>query len=173
MIIFEEQFDLNHKEKELVNFILGDEFPWFFQKTTNDNLMMMSHVLMNRHPENLPIRGVQNSYYASHFENIMTKICKKHDVKINNVLRMAINNTHHFPIQHGDIHTDHSFPHNNFIWYMNKFNEGDTYLFDEHKTLSQTIIAKQNKVAMFLGGPHAQGFCAPYENRIVFVGTFN
>lgn len=175
-MFLESKIELDTDENELIKFVLGDCFPWYLfnQLEHTEKYKVFCHSLMKREGNNLPTRGIQNSNLLEPFENIFNKFCQKNNIQVNNVLRMAFNNTWHCDDKHSDIHTDHDFPHHNFLWYLNDFTEGSTYIFeDDKKTIKHEIKAEKNKIAIFEGNPHAQGFCSPYQNRVVFVATFN
>ena len=169
-MLFETKIDLDEKEQEFIDFVLGNNFPWFFEKTTSEKYMMFGHALMARNKNNLPETGEVNSTFFDNFQFLFNKVCEKNKIKVNTILRMAINNTYHSCEKMGEIHTDHDFPHYNFLWYLNDFTEGSTFIFDEKKEIE--IKAEKNKVVIFDGKPHAQGFCLPHENRVCFVTTF-
>ena len=86
---------------------------------------------------------------------------------------MALNCTTYDSSEYGDIHEDHCFPHNNFLFYLNDFTGGPTYIFDNEKNLIKTTCVGKYKGVFFGGEKHAAGFCKPQEERIVFVVTFN
>jgi hypothetical protein len=171
-MFLETKIDLTNDEQKFVDFVLGNEFPWFFQEATSKKYKTFTHTLMNRNKQGLQQTGEINSQTFDFFKGLFNKVCSNNKIKVNSILRMAINNTHYFPEKWGDIHTDHDFPHYNFLWYMNDFSNGSTYLFDKFGTQTKEIKANKNKVVVFDGSLHAQGFCAPHENRICFVTTF-
>ena len=171
-MFLETKIDLNEQEKELIKFVLSFDMPWYF--SNQDVYPFFRHTLMNRNKEDLPIKGDINSDLYSHFESIFLRVCKENNIEINNILRMALNNTYFFKDKHNDIHKDHAFPHHNFLWYINDFTNGSTYLFEnDKKTMKKEIKSEKNKITIFDGGYHAQGFCNDYENRIVLIATFN
>jgi hypothetical protein len=57
--------------------------------------------------------------------------------------------------------------------YLNKFDAGDTWLFDEQRNVEAIIKAEVDKFVVFDGGMHANGFCKPQQTRFVFVATFD
>jgi translation initiation factor RLI1 len=56
--------------------------------------------------------------------------------------------------------------------YVNNFSNGNTYIFNEHDEIIKESIQDKDKFIVFSGEPHAQGFCAPGEMRIVLAYTF-
>jgi hypothetical protein len=165
----------NLEQQQLLDFILGNEFPWFLTVTTT-NYKMFCHELMNRpdiENKNNNIKGRINSYIYQPMEDIFLKLCNKNNIEVNTIFRAAINNTTHYTKKYGDIHDDHYFPHKQFIWYLNDFTDAPTYLFDDEDNLVKTTNVGKNKIVIFDNQRHAQGFCAPNENRIAVVFTFN
>ena len=67
-MILEKIIEFNKQEQELLDFVCGVNFPWFFQKSTNKNLMFFGHTLMNRNSEELPIEGEINSELYKNFK---------------------------------------------------------------------------------------------------------
>ena len=176
-MLLEKKINLDNKENKLIDLVMGVTFPWFlmYQLSNLQKYKFFGHMLMARfEPRDIAARGIPNSILFERFEKIFINFCNENNIKVNNILRMALNNTWHYDDKHGDIHVDHDFPHYNFIWYINDFTKGSTYIYEkDYKTLKKEIKAEKNKVVVFGGEPHAQGFCNPYENRIVFVATFN
>ena len=106
---------------------------------------------------------------------------------------MNINMSFYNSAKHADLHVDHDFPHKVMILYLNNAS-GNTLIFNEtfkekkqpqidyesnwykiqkEHTLKHTIVPKKNKVAFFDGiNYHAQEFCKPNEERIIFICTF-
>lgn len=165
----------NPAQQEVIDFIFGLKFAWYRSQTTND-FMMYSHVLMDRPDREIKtnaVRGTINSDVYQYVEPIFLDICKANNVEVNTIFRANVNSTSHHNLKHGDIHDDHDFPHKQFIWYLNDFTDGPTYLFDENDKLEKTTAVGKNKIAIFSGQRHAQGFCAPNEDRVVMVFTFN
>ena len=179
-MLLEKKINLNNKENKLIDLVLGFSFPWYLMNQIGEKTKykFFGHVLMARAKNssgiNIPERGIPNSNFCERFEKIFINFCNENNIKVNNILRMGLNNTWHFEGMHSEIHTDQDFPHYNFLWYLNDFTEGSTYIYEEdYKTLKKEIKAEKNKVVVFGGEPHASGFCGPYENRVVFVATFN
>jgi len=88
---------------------------------------------------------------------------------------MSFNLTFSDPSRHGDPHRDHpEFPHKVMIIYLNDFDGGVTYLFDEAQMkVTETITPAKNRFVVFDGDLHAQGFCRPQQHRLVLVATFD
>ena len=170
----ETEFVPNKEEAELIDFAINSaEFPWYFQESTDKKYMFFGHSFLKRNNDVHGAEGQINSQYYPAFVNIFLKICKENNVKVNSILRGALNATSYLPDKYGNIHIDHDFPHNNFILYLNNFTGAPTYIFNENKELIKTTAVGKNKAVFFSGEPHAQGFCAPHEHRFVLVFTFN
>lgn len=169
MILREGIVELYDDERSFISYVKSDSFPWYHIKAT-DNFTAMSHLLMMRPDE--PVRGTQNSPHLPAAEALFLRICGDNHVEVKCIHRIAFNLTFADPSPHGDIHLDHLFPHKNFILYLNKFDGGDTYIFNDGAEIIDTIKQQENKFAFFDGDLHAQGFCKPQQNRILMVATF-
>lgn len=161
--------ELYDDEKSFIAYVKSNDFPWYHIKST-DNFTAMSHLVMMRPDE--PVRGAQNSPHLPAAEDLFLRICGDNYIDVKCVHRIAFNLTFADPSPHGDIHLDHMFPHKNFILYLNKFDGGDTYLFNEDAEIIETIKQEENKFVVFGGDLHAQGFCNPQQHRILMVVTF-
>lgn len=169
MIILEKIHTLTDEETQTLNFFLGNDFPLYYISTT-PNYYEFVHTFMLA---NNGLEGKENSPWASRVKSIFHRFCESNDIKYDTILRAAVNcSVHKIGIDgkpYGDIHVDHKFTHYNFIMYLNDCS-GDTYLFDGNSV--KQIEPRKNKVAIFKGIDHAQGFCKMYERRVVLVVTF-
>jgi len=160
------------KQEEIFNFVRGTTFPWYLQQAT-DNYRYFGHHLKMRHEPDVCIPGTINSEHHDFFESLFEQICQENDVDLNIIYRMALNCTYYDPSEYGDIHEDHFFPHKNFLFALNDFTGGPTYIFDNENNLIKTTSVGKYKGVFFGGEKHAAGFCQPQEERIIFVATFN
>jgi hypothetical protein len=171
-MLIENTLSLTEEQQSFLSVVCSSNFPWFFQESS-EGFSTFSHTLMNRNKEVVQKPGDINSEYYSISESIFLKFCRENNIHVNGILRAAFNNTYHYPVLHDNIHVDHTgFEHNNFIFYVNTFNNGYTYLFDYENKLTKQITPVKHKGVVFNGVPHAQGFCDPFQNRIVMVFTF-
>jgi hypothetical protein len=171
MFFLETKITPTVKQQKLIQDVFGGRLPWYHEKSTS-NYKFFSHVLMARNENLLPLPGVKLSSLFESFENIFIQICQENNIKNPIILRASINNTYHYSDVMGDVHIDHAFPHYNMIWYLDD-DTGSTYIFDKKKeNIIKKIEPKKNKVIIFSGEPHAQGFCKVNENRTVVVFTF-
>ena len=156
-------------EKEIVN---SKSFPFYWndnQTYNNDDLPFFGHCLKHRDfPEQI------NSSYYLFFENILKRFCKKHKLKIKQVLRGAVNLTTPLNIKTGVIHKDHEIKCKQFILYLTDSKEGYTYLYDNKHKLVKKIKAKKYKIACFDDQPHSSGYPSHEEKRrLIVILTFN
>ncbi len=197
-IILEKIIELNESEKGLLSQVEGNYFPWYYYNITQ-NYMIYSHNLIIRieyedskdfNPEHTSLlknlfssevdnfknfdhtKGRDNSEYAGAFKKLFYRICEENDIAVNNICRMAINASHYDKTKYTDIHIDHSFKHKVFLMYLNDFDAGETYLFDEDDNIIYTIQPQKYKAVIFNGIKHANSFCLPGQKRLVFVATF-
>ena len=171
MIITENNVELTQVHEDFLKFVLSADFPWFYQES-NANNMMVCHPLMIRDEDKQPVTGKINSTLFSFAEEIFKSFCKKQNIKVNTIFRAAFNCTWRTSESHTGIHTDHNFPHYNFILYLNDAS-GDTVIFDKDNQEVLRIKPEKHKAVVFSGEPHAQECCAIDERRVVMVVTFN
>lgn len=171
MILREGWCNFNEEELEFLFFVGSGKFPWFLGYTTK-NFPGITHTLIDRTDEQSP--GIPNSPFAEQAEKMFRRICADNNITVRTIYRMAFNTTFADPSKHGDPHVDHpDFPHKNLLIYINKFDDGETYLLNEDFSIKQVIESGIDKFAVFDGCLHAQGFCKPQQVRQVFVTTFD
>ena len=177
-IFYEKIQVLLPEEQQFLDLVFGNNFPFFLQasETNSSYKDVWGHVLMKRHPANLPENGVINSDYFQNALNIFLRFCKENAIEVQKILRAAVNVTGYSSKKHGFVHIDHEdFEHYNFIMYLNNVG-GSTYFFDGMDEDTANIIAEvtpeTNKVIIFKGQPHAQGHCLEGAYRYVLVFTF-
>lgn len=175
-ILIEKHFELTSEEQAFVDFLMGSDCPYFLQKAYNNseegNMFVWTHALMLRDDQKRPVEGVINSALYEHAYKIFKRFCDENNIKVSTVFRACVNASSHAPLKHSQIHLDHdSFEHNNFLLYMNEVG-GNTYIFNEANDVTHEIVPAKNKVAVFTGRPHAQGFGKQGEYRFVIVFTF-
>jgi hypothetical protein len=172
--------------------ILGNDFPWFYQAETTRifpqgdlvgipdpwSYHYLSHTLVHRSGTGMgqDLVGTVNSKHWMFFQSIFLRTLDTQGIKIDKILRASLNCSFDNNMSWGRPHVDHNFPHQNFIAYLNHFNEGSTYLFESLDPNSQQVAVipgQQGSAAVFSGVPHSQGFCKAGERRVVLVVTFN
>jgi hypothetical protein len=178
---YEKSHSLNDEETAFIDHCLGYNFPYYQVLATDkderiDKQYIFAHTLMkpkiDSDGKNINEEGVVNSPYYYAAIKIFRRFCEENNIPYSKILRAALNVSHHSTYKYGAIHVDHKFPHYNFLMYLNDFTDGNTYIFDDNLDLLEEVIPEKNKVVVFDGKKHAQGFCAPNEKRIVLVVTF-
>lgn len=168
---------LTDKELQFIeDGVLGDSFPWFYQKRSipknkkfsKQSYPFFSHNLMLRAESKGNNPGIINSEFFDMFFNIFNRNCKSHK----HLLRMSLNLTSYNNTEYGDIHVDHDFDHKNMIIYLNKFSNGSTFLFDKNFNKTDEIKSDHNTGCIFPGLLHSQGFCNVGESRLILVATY-
>lgn len=164
---------LTDEDKEFVQFVESDSFPVFRQHSVG-NYSCFTHTLMRRHRLGIPTRGEINSAHYEAAEMLFLNFCDQQNIKVNNIIRAAIN----FNTYEGEgwlpPHVDHDFPHQVFIGYLNEFSNGSTYLFDDDENVIHEFVPKLNDAIVFDGQTkHSASSPKPSEVRIVLVITFD
>lgn len=172
--------------KNIEKLVKDFNFPWYYRPSTLNNFYYNSHALYD------PALGIISTHF-DYFKKIFERLCQINNIKVNKILRMNVNMSFHYSAKHADLHVDHDFPHQTMILYLNNAS-GNTLIFNEtyEKTkgpeidyvrkrhqiqkehvLKHQIVPKKNKVVFFDGiNYHAQEFCNPNEERIIFICTF-
>lgn len=172
-MFLETTFTPNEEQKQFIDLVTDVKFVWNIYLNPvyphNKNHITMIHPVLKRSV--VDGKPIINSSYYYETKDIFDSICEQNNITVDKIYRMAFNISVNHPDKHGGIHVDHEFEHNNFVLYLNDFDGGSTYLFDDDENLTKEIEAKKNK-AVFFQGKHAQGFCKPYQTRAVLVVTF-
>jgi hypothetical protein len=143
---------------------IGEKYPVFMHELVKR---------IEKADPSLPTRN--NSIYTAFFINILEKFTKKHNLKLNRILRAVINVTASIKDGISYIHLDHIFPHSQFILYIGEDVTGDILLYeDDEKTLIKKIKPSNFKIVCFGDGmvPH-QFYYPEIGYRIAVVITFD
>jgi hypothetical protein len=180
-MFLEAKFQPNQEQQVFLNYLLSNYFPWFW----NDSIMTLAdgnkskytsltHCFRKRLDDDRPDWGTPNSEHLHIVESIFWHACMQNNIVPRIIHRSSANLTLHSRDAHTDIHTDHSFPHKNFIMYLNDFSSAPTYVYaDDEQSLVYESKPEKNKFVVFPGLPHASGFCKENERRVVLVVTFS
>ena len=170
MFLIESKIDPDKDEKGFLDFILGPEFPFYYGMTTKNYNTFIHGILIRSGSDS---EGIPASDKAEYWvRRIFDKFCIQNNITYNKLLRACVYSTTYNTGLHGDVHVDHSFPHYNFILYVNDdYTNGETYIYFENDLVK--IKPEKYKAIVFNGVPHAQGFCGVGERRVVLVITFN
>lgn len=171
-LLMEGMCDFNKEETDYLEIVCSSVFPWYHGMATK-NFPCLTHNLFKR--TDTQEMGTVHSSYAFKAEQLVRRLFERNNITLRTIYRMAYNLTYADPSKHGDPHNDHAdFPHKNLLIYLNKFDNGETFLFDETGThIIEVIKPAMDKFAIFDGGFHAQGFCKPQQCRQVLVMTFD
>lgn len=173
IVILEKNIKLNQEEEKLFNIIKSSDFPFYYQTTTSANYHMYGHTLMSRDSKEDIKEGQINSDCYIPINSFFKKICEENNINVKTIYRSAINSTHYYDTLYCDPHKDHEFNHYVFLMYINKFDNGFTYIFDENKNIKNIIYPSENKIVIFKNALHAHGFCNIGQRRLVLVITFD
>jgi hypothetical protein len=161
--------------------INNNMFPWYFLPSpVTPKYPCVTHVLIPRYNYSNDVGFEIRSTLHNLIYPIIERACEKNKIKIKRILRGQINFTWHNSGVHSDPHWDHDFPHDVFIYYINSFSKGSTFIFKETykdkkpKKIIKEITAKRGKYAIYPGENfHAAGFVGkPNEVRMICIYTF-
>ena len=170
--ITEFKCEISKEQEEFIEHLLSNSFPLYYQEAV-EKYKTFTHSFLDRIKNSDDSEGVVNSIYWESIYNFFKDTCAKHDIEYKVIYRAALNVTTFNTDKIGSFHIDHSFPHKNFIMYLNDFSNGSTYIQDEKTKEIKEVKAEKYKAVVFGGHFHAQGFCENGERRVVLVITFN
>ena len=172
-MLIQEKFVPTSEELWVIEFIKSSSFPWFFQEATSYSFPFFGHTLMSREKSNLPEEGIINSDYFEPCINIFKRYCKLNNIMFSKILRACINHTGYDPRPQSELHTDHPFPHNVFLYYLNTFDNGQLIVHDQGTNQTPSVlIPSEFDVILFSDALHAINFCNLKQRRLVLVVTF-
>ena len=172
-MIIQNKLELTETELKAIEYIKEDKFPWYYQNSSSEKFNTYCHTMMTRVEGEGPFKGTINSFAYELFENLFLRYCLENSVEVETILRAALNIGTYDPRPHCDIHTDHDFPHYNFLFYLNDFDEGYTLVYENGENNIPTKITPEKNLGVVFGGhPHAHTFCKVGQRRLVLVFTF-
>tara|TARA_R110000796_G_scaffold182528_1_gene299022 strand:+ start:44 stop:559 length:516 start_codon:yes stop_codon:yes gene_type:complete len=171
MFFIEDNKFLTKKQKNKIEKMLGGEqLPFYIApcSTTEDtnDVSFVHHVIHREYPDE------DNSDLKDFFVELLDTFCKKHKITYTKIHRCAINTTFNTGVEKCGIHTDHDFPHNQLIIYLNEAENGDTVILDKEKKPFKVVKPERFKGICFQNTSHYHYF--PTKGiRIVSVVTFS
>jgi len=177
MFFIEDKSFLTDEQKNFIeNQILGfTNLAYFFQPSgaNNDNCPSLSHFAIRSPSERADKNEYYNSQHAIDLEKIVIHFCEKNKIKLNKILRIAINLTYNNGCESCSIHKDHMFPHRQLLIYLNDCDKNSkTIIYNESKEkVLKDISPEKYKGVCFEGLPHKH-FYPKVGHRIVLICTF-
>lgn len=147
-------------ELQFINYVTGDDFPWYIGKPSPNFLNMGHHVI---------IRSEPNSGFYDVTKGIFDRICEENNIVVSKIHHMMFNLSFTEPNLHDD---PQLMKYKALLIYLNKFDGGETYLFDENHNITNIIEPKMDKFVLFENAWHAEGFCKPRQNKTIFLVIF-
>lgn len=180
-MFLEAKFQPNQEQQKFIDYLLGDYFPWFWNESIltlpngePSRYTSFTHTFRKRQPQDTSEWGIPSSDYVQIAESIFWHACMQNNIVPRVIHRSSANLTLPNKDEHTDIHTDHGFPHKNFVFYLNDFTDAPTYVYSEDEgEIIHESIPEKNKFVVFSGLPHAAGFCKENERRVILVVTFS
>jgi len=177
------------------DYVKGDRIPWYwrggmvggpmdkdtpwlnkeYQRVLGHlpvNAPYFEHTLMHR--TNDPLRdGAVNSPTYGLFHKLFLRWCEENSVNVQHIYRASLNLVEHHPGKCSTPHTDHDYPHWNWLMYLNSCDNAETVLFDEEFNITHEQPAVEYTAFTFPGCIHAHRLPAPLTRRLVAVFTYN
>ena len=181
---------LTQGEKEYIeDFVMGSNFPWYWQGCqTLDNVPevdknfnfyngpYLSHTLLTRAEDpklshlDRPANHFSRSYEI--FAEIFHRFMINNSLTYSKIYRANLNLNWHNGETHTKPHKDHTFPHNNFIMYLNTCERGHTIIWPDDFSSTASIPCEQYTAVTFKELWHAHHYPPPGSKRVVFVVTY-
>ena len=184
------------REREIIETtILGSMFPWYYigQQTMNKSLdylpesirphmkiinsPFLSHTLLLRtEDENINHSDRPLNHYSNFYEffiEIFHRFMTENGLKYKKIFRANLNLNWYNGDEHTEPHRDHSWPHHNFIMYLNTCEQGQTVIWPDDFSTSYMIPCEQYTAVTFRERWHAHRFPALGSKRVVFVVTYS
>ena len=125
-------------------------FAYYMSSSHQENLEYpyLSHIILKRPEE----RNHQNfnSPYANLFLKLLEEFQNKNKIKVNQLLRIAVNLTFNFGKKNSFTHKDHLFEHKQLIIYLNDCDKNSkTVILNENKKIIKKITPKKFKGVLF------------------------
>lgn len=177
MKYLEDKNFLNNKQKnEIEKNILNNKYlPFFLSSSFNSNLKNIeypyfSHIILHR-PEDRN-HGEYNSNYYPIFLEMLNSFCKKNNIKINEIFRIALNFTFNFGKRKSLVHQDHEFNHKQLIIYLNEADKkAETILLDNKNKITAKITPEKFKGVLFDKCLHYMIY-PKFNFRLIAIYTF-
>jgi hypothetical protein len=151
MKIKESKNFLTKESKLNIDTLMADSnFPYYMSSSHTDNLEYpyLSHIILKRPEE----RNHQdfNSPYANLFLKLLNEFQEKNKIKVNKLLRIAVNLTFNFGKKQSFTHRDHEFKHKQLIIYLNDCDkDSKTVILNDKNQIIKTITPEKFKGIVF------------------------
>ena len=157
---------------QLKETIMAPHFPWNFYGTTTDNeddLSLMSHPFLARPGQENPYTKTL-SQHMPHAAFVCQQILGMNGIEIHMFYRIAVNlvfDTEGVSVRH----TDHPYPHENLIVYLNEFDKGRTLVYDGDDN-EYSVDPEEDKAVIFNGSCEHCHEASSNGRRIALIATF-
>ena len=137
---------------EIKNFILSEEFPWYYNEYISDkndpkDFYYFTHVFYNENSA--------NSSAYSIWKNFLKKIDCKALIRIKANMHNNLNKK-----RKNKLHVDYPYSHKGCLFYLNS-NNGETYF------KNKKVLPKENRAVFFDPSiPHSSSLCTDKKRRI-------
>ena len=132
---------ITNEYKNLKEFVLTTNFPWYYHDQTvpnqkNKDFPFFSHGLLSRAAHEIegkkyPAIPKKNSNYFEKFYFVLKEILDFNNINFDVIYRMNLNLVLHNSLRESLPHTDLKLPHKVVIVYLNSFKNGRTVVFDK------------------------------------------
>jgi len=193
---------LDNRQREFIQQqVLGNYFPWFRTRQHTDrqahdpkitglfpsidptrptempglglvaDMPIWTHQLMTRSSGAESTGQIVSEYYEF-FADIFYSWLAEHNITCDYVYRASLNCSHPSEYDYSMPHLDHSWPHSNWIMYLNTVEDAPTALFDDSFNLTGFVPCEEFTAVSFPGQYHTNKYSHSMQQRFVCVFTF-
>lgn len=186
---------LTPEEREYINgHIKSDQIPWYWRGgmvggplDSKSPWLVKEYIrLLGREPTNAPYfehtlmhrsidpnkDGTVNSPNYELFYTLFDRWMQAQGITYTRIYRASMNLVEHHAGDCTTPHTDHDFPHCNWLMYLNTLPNADTVLFDKDFNVTASSPAVEFNCCTFPGDIHAHRLPPPLQRRMVVVFTY-
>lgn len=164
-------------KKQIDNLVFDSNLPFYYNEKEilyeKEKSPYLTHTILKRHEERKKGETFNSINYEIFLE-LLGEFCKKHNIKVNELLRISVNLTYNNGQPSSSIHLDHDFPHNQLLVYLNNpldKNSKTVIYDDDKKTILKEIAPERYKGICFEKKPHAL-YHPTKGDRFVIIYTF-
>jgi hypothetical protein len=135
------------------NLLNNFSFPFYLDDAKADfpnQYTYLSHILLHRSQDQKPFLGSFNSEHAPYFVSLLHSFCKKNNIVVAKIHRMAINLTFNLGKIKPHIHTDHEHDYYHLLIYLNDCDpKACTIILNKKKKIIKRIQPEKYKGVCF------------------------
>lgn len=175
--IEDNNFASEQLKKDIDSLVFGANFAFYYnEKEINyekEKSPYLTHSILKRYEERKQ-GELFNSVDYQIFLELLGAFCKKHNIEVNELLRISVNLTYNNGQPSSPTHLDHEFPHNQLLIYLNDpiDKNSKTVIYDDDRTtILKEVTPERYKGICFEKKPHAL-YHPTVGDRFTIIYTF-